>query len=102
MFDDDNFVLYPDITQRDNSRAPECDIFMSGAPCQAYAAAGRGAGLDDMKNRGITLFYSLDYIRHKRPRVVIIENVCGFTLNKYAHVLADISTVLARLGYKTS
>jgi len=100
IFNDDNFVLYTDITQRDNSKAPECDIFISGAPCQVYAAAGRGAGLDDMKNRGITLFYSLDYIRRKRPRVVIIENVSTLTLRKYAHVLADICTVLARLGYK--
>ena len=53
-----------------------------------------------MKTRGIALFYSLDYIRHKRPRVVIIENVSGLTLKKHAHVLADIGTVLARLGYK--
>jgi DNA-cytosine methyltransferase len=100
VFKDEDFVLYPDITKRDNSKAPECDIFISGAPCQAYSAAGRGAGLDDMQNRGITLFYSLDYVRHKKPRVVIIENVRGLTFKKHAHVLADIVTVLTRLGYK--
>ena len=35
VFKDEDFVLYPDITKRVNSKAPECDIFISGAPCQA-------------------------------------------------------------------
>jgi len=100
MFDDNKFVLYPDIKQRDNTSAPECDIFVSGAPCQAYSAAGKGAGLDDMADRGITLFYSLDYVRHKKPPVVIIENVRGLTFKKHAHVLADVVSVLNMLGYK--
>lgn len=100
MFEDNAFTLYPDIKQRDNKSAPECDIFVSGAPCQAYSAAGKGAGLDDMADRGITLFYSLDYVRHKKPPVVILENVRGLTFKKHAHVLADIVSVLTLLGYK--
>jgi DNA-cytosine methyltransferase len=100
MFGDTGFTFYRDIKERNNQDAPECDIFMTGAPCQAYSTAGRGAGLDDGKDRGVTIFYSLDYVRHKRPRLVIVENVRGLTFQRHAHVLTDILSILTNLGYK--
>ena len=39
-----------DIKHRDNKLAPQCDLFVSGAPCPAWSSAGARAGLDDLKN----------------------------------------------------
>ena len=99
MYNDDDFHLYTDIKTRDCNLAPDCDIFVSGAPCQAFSSAGHGAGLDDLKDRGVTLFFSLDYVRHKRPKVVIIENVEGLTFKKHAHVLNSVTAILEGLQY---
>ena len=51
-YNDTDFLLYRDIKDRDNTAAPGCDVFITGAPCQAYSTAGRGAGLDDGKKSG--------------------------------------------------
>lgn len=101
-YNDTDFLLYRDIKDRDNTAAPGCDVFITGAPCQAYSTAGRGAGLDDGKNRGVTIFYSLDYVRCKRPKVVVVENVRGLTFKKHQHILNDIIGVMKQLGYLTT
>ena len=99
IHNDLDYTLYNDIKTRDCAAAPECDLFVSGAPCQAFSSAGKGAGLDDLLDRGVTLFHSLDYVRHKRPRVVVIENVRGLTFKKHATVLTSIVHILRGLSY---
>lgn len=99
IHNDLDYTLYNDIKTRDCAAAPECDLFVSGAPCQAFSSAGKGAGLDDMMDRGVTLFHSLDYVRHKRPRVVVIENVRGLTFKKHASLLTSIVDLLRGLTY---
>jgi len=99
IHNDLEYTLHNDIKTRDCAAAPECDLFVSGAPCQAFSSAGKGAGLDDLLDRGVTLFHSLDYVRHKRPRVVVIENVRGLTFKKHATVLTSIVNILRGLSY---
>ena len=99
LHQDLDYTLYNDIKTRDCAAAPGCDLFVSGAPCQAFSSAGKGAGLDDLLDRGVTLFHSLDYVRHKRPRVVVIENVRGLTFKKHAGVLTSIVNILRGLTY---
>ena len=41
-----------DIQDRDNTIAPPCDLFVSGAPCPAWSSAGVRAGLDDLQEQG--------------------------------------------------
>ena len=53
-------VVYHDVTLRDNTVAPRCDIYMSGAPCPAFSTAGKGGGLSDP--RGSVLLHSVDYV----------------------------------------
>ena len=100
IHNDLDYTLYNDIKTRDCASAPECDLFVSGAPCQAFSSAGKGAGLDDMMDRGVTLFHSLDYVRHKQPRVVVIENVRGLTFKKHASLLTSIVDLLRGLSYR--
>lgn len=100
IHNDSDYSLYIDIKTRDCAAAPVCDLFVSGAPCQAFSSAGKGAGLDDLLDRGVTLFHSLDYVRHKRPRVAVIENVRGLTFKKHADVLTSIVNILQGLNYR--
>jgi len=86
LYNDTDFVLHRDIKDRDNTATPRCDVFITGAPCQAYSTAGRGAGLDDGKERGVTIFYSVDYARCKRPKVVVVEK------RAWAYLQKSIST----------
>ena len=56
--------------------AGKIDLLAGGPPCQGFSQAGRRQ-LDDPRNR---LFESyLDLVEILRPRLVVIENVKGFT-----------------------
>lgn len=68
-------VFYDDVTTRDNETAPCSDMYVFGFPCQAFSIAGKQLGFEDM--RGTLVFNSADYIRKKRPRTFIGENVKG-------------------------
>ena len=70
-------IHYDDITTRDNKDAPVCDIYVAGFPCQPFSTAGKQQGFQDAKGRGTIFFNVLDYIKVKRPKVFILENVKG-------------------------
>lgn len=68
-------IFYDDITTRDQSKTPYCDLYCFGFPCQAFSLAGNRKGFED--TRGTLFFNSLSYIKEKQPRVFIAENVKG-------------------------
>jgi len=68
-------IFYNDVTTRDNDTVPYSDCYVFGFPCQAFSIAGKQLGFEDM--RGTLVFNSADYIRKKRPRTFIGENVKG-------------------------
>ena len=94
-----NVIVYHDITKRNNEKAPYADVFYTGAPCQAYSQAGDRMALDDLQNRGVVIFHSIDYIRCQRPKVAIIENVKGLTMGANKEILETIIGILKDLGY---
>ena len=91
-------MIYEDITERDNATAPRCDFYMSGAPCPAFSAAGKGGGLSDP--RGSVLLHSVDYVLAQRPRVACFENVKGLINKNNRPVLDALVEVLRLAGYK--
>jgi DNA-cytosine methyltransferase len=95
----DRTIIYKDIKDRINATAPYVDLFVSGAPCPAFSSAGKRLGLRDLQDRGVTIFYSLDYVRAQRPRVVILENVAGLTQGSSKELFHDILDILKDLGY---
>jgi DNA-cytosine methyltransferase len=97
--DFNNIIVYHDITKRDNDEAPYVDVYFTGAPCQAWSQAGLKQGLEDTLHRGVVIFHSIEYVRCKRPRVVVVENVKGLTFGENKKVLADIVGALSDLGY---
>jgi DNA-cytosine methyltransferase len=90
-------ILYHDITKRNNEDAPYVDLFVSGAPCQPWSTAGEQNGLDDL--RGLVIFHSLEYVRCKRPRAVVFENVKGLTMGENKKNFEKIINILKDLGY---
>ena len=56
----------------------EVDILAGGPPCQGFSSAGRRKA-DDPRNR---LFKSyVELVRLLEPKIVLMENVRGFTMN---------------------
>lgn len=95
-------VHYNDIQLRDNAKAPQVDIFITGAPCPAFSHAGKRLGLKDLQDRGVVIYHSLDYVLHQRPRTVIIENVVGMKTGAMKPNFDDIMAMLMDMGYTVS
>jgi len=91
-----SMTYYKDVCRRDNTAqaVPSCDIYVFGFPCTPYSPAGLGQGLMDKKGRGDVLFHCLDYVKHKRPAVVIAENSHRFASSRLP------TTIQQRLSYK--
>lgn len=65
--------LYADIKGRDIASMPSVDVYIFGFPCQPYSTAGKQQGV--MDERGLLVTYCLEYIREKRPKCILAENV---------------------------
>lgn len=64
-------LWYDDVSDRDITSAPYCDVFVWGAPCVSFSKLGKQRGVKDP--RGQLGGCSLDYIRHHKPRLTIME-----------------------------
>ena len=87
-------LFYTDITIRDVSI--ECDIYTAGYPCQPWSLAGKGGGLND--TRGMPCIHGLEYIREKRPRLIVLEQVKGM-LTCFKQIFDAIIWHLEHFGY---
>ena len=87
-------LFYKDITIR--TVPTECDIYTAGYPCQPWSLAGKGGGLND--TRGMPCIHGLEYIREKRPRLVVLEQVKGM-LTRFKQIFDAIIRHLEHFGY---
>ena len=87
-------LFYTDITVR--TVYTECDIYTAGYPCQPWSLAGKGGGLND--TRGVPWIHGLEYIREKRPRLVVLEQVKGM-LTRFKQIFDAIIWHLEHFGY---
>ena len=80
--------------------AGKVGLVAGGPPCQGFSTAGRRRS-DDPRNRLVR--YYLDFLRLVRPRLVLLENVRGFTTMRHEDAesyAAYVVTELEALGYK--
>ena len=90
--------LFEDVSQRDPKEEPYVDLYIATPPCQAFSTCGRRRGLKDPRGR---LFkHSMQYIKRRRPRAVVIENVRGLASKPYRHVLKGLKQAFLSLGYQ--
>lgn len=66
---------FDDITSRNIRNVPYVDLYVCGFPCQPFSSAGHRMGAHDI--RGSIVAYCIEYIRTKRPKYFVLENVKG-------------------------
>ena len=90
--------MYPDIVDRDNDTAEDCDLYISGFPCPSFSALGKRLGTQD--SRGQIGYNCLMYVIRKRPCVVIFENVRGLLHVRHRPFLDCMKKVLNECHYR--
>ena len=88
----DNF--YDDITKRNQEEAPYVDLYVAGFPCQAFSVAGKRKGFED--TRGTLFFDLLQYLKAKKPKYFILENVKGLLSHNGGRTFLTILDCLAK------
>ena len=94
-----NFGVVPhgDITQVKLLEVPRHDILIGGFPCQPFSHAGLKRGFED--TRGTLFFDVARIIDHRKPSMVLLENVKGFTTHDKGRTMAVVKETLEELGY---
>lgn len=86
-----------DITKLDARNIPDHDLLCAGFPCQAFSFAGDRRGFEDTRG---TLFFEIARIaKHKRPRLLLLENVKGILSHDGGRTVRTILDTLGQLGY---
>ena len=108
-FDKDAIELYSynfpdvkkqgDITQINEKKLPNFDLFTGGFPCQPFSSVGKRLGELDIRG---TLFADIVRIcEFKQPKYILLENVKGLCVGKHKPTFEKIMTELHRIGYDT-
>lgn len=98
----DNHCILPkgDITQIPLSDIPEHDVLTAGFPCQPFSICGKKRGFED--TRGTMFFYICNIIKHKKPKIVLLENVKFLLHHDFGRTFDIIIQTLEELGYNVS
>ena len=86
--------FYDDITKRNHNKTPYVDLYVAGFPCQAFSMAGKREGLKD--TRGTLFFDLLKYLKAKKPKYFILENVKGLLSDNGGKTFLTILDCLAK------
>lgn len=85
--------LYEDMSQRDHSSLPECDLYVCGFPCKPWSSLHSRSKL--FREPGAKVFSeTVETIRVAQPPAVVLENVAGIR-----KVMPRIMRTLKKLGY---
>ena len=90
-------IPHGDITQVALSEVPKHDILIGGFPCQPFSHAGLKRGFED--TRGTLFFDVARIIDHRKPSMVLLENVKGFTSHDKGRTMLVVKETLEDLGY---
>ncbi len=99
-------VPFGDITQISEENIPDHDILLGGFPCQPFSIAGVSKKKSLGKAHGFldetqgTLFFDIArIIKHKKPRVFMLENVKNLVSHDKKKTFKVIVGTLEKLGY---
>lgn len=90
-----------DIRDVDETKLPDFDIMLAGFPCQPFSVAGYREGFLDKKDRGNLFFELIRIAKHKKPRVIFLENVKNLSTHDGGNTMRVIVEELSKLGYIT-
>ena len=86
--------FYNDITKRNHDKTPYVDLYVAGFPCQAFSLAGKRKGFED--TRGTLFFDLLQYLKAKKPKYFVLENVKGLLNHNGGRTFLTILDCLAK------
>ena len=90
-------IPYGDITKVELKDVPRHDVLIGGFPCQPFSHAGLKRGFEDTRG---TLFLDVArIIDYRKPSMVLLENVKGFTTHDKGRTMETVKETLESLGY---
>lgn len=92
-----NHTNYGDITKINECDLPDFDLLVGGFPCQSFSVAGKRGGFAD--TRGTLFFDIARIVKHKRPHLLLLENVKGLLSHDEGRTFGTIVSTLDELGY---
>ena len=90
-------LIERDIHNVDEKNVPDFDIITAGFPCQSFSVAGHQLGFKD--SRGHLFFEIIRFIRTKKPRVILLENVKNLVNHDHGNTFKIIVDSLQEEGY---
>lgn len=99
----DDGLLVEDIAKVGTSHMPDrADLAWASFPCQDLSLAGNGAGLGGKRSGVFWAFWDLMRAlaaERRKPRTIILENVCGLLTSRGGRDFAAIMETLAAEGF---
>ena len=95
-YPDDN-LIEADIRDIKANSIPDFDLLTAGFPCQAFSIAGKRKATKEA--RGTLFTHIVRVAAHKRPKLLLLENVKGILSSESGRTFAIILRTLANLGY---
>ncbi len=84
----------------DPCSVPECDGIIGGPPCQSWSSAGSLKGIDDP--RGQLIFQYLKFLKVKKPKFFLAENVSGLLHKRNEKAFQKIIRKFELQGYEVA
>ena len=94
-------TMYSDITKRPVEETPDVDLYVFTPPCQPFSKSGKRKGIACSKN-GPLVMHSLDYIKHHKPAMILMEQVPDLMRGKFKVIFDMIIDILREIGYHLS
>ncbi|MFI7640598.1 DNA cytosine methyltransferase [Nonomuraea sp. NPDC049400] len=89
-------VWDPEDYEPDKRGGEPIDLFAGGVPCPPFSIAGRQLGANDERD----LFaWAIEQVRTLRPRALMLENVRGLSMPRFAGYRQHVLDRLKKFGY---
>lgn len=92
--------LFQDVLTRTDNEEEYTDVYIWTPPCQDISSGGKQRGLKGARRTGDLVKKSLMYIKSKRPRVSLFENVAAMNHKQFRFFYKGLVKTLKALNYK--
>ena len=90
---------FSNILERTAAEETYADVYVWTPPCQDFSAGGKQEGVSGGRRTGDLIKKSMQFIKNKRPRLTVFENVPTLMTKKFARILKGIEEAQKKLGY---